>query len=539
MNATACAGWLLFAGVVGWAIWRRRETAETSAGILWWSAVAATLVAFRWKLLGVPHQFNPDEGQLIAGAVTLRFDPIFWRSVDGGTAGPLDFYPLLPAAWGDGPASFAIARAIGLGATWLTMYYIGTAVRFLAGPAWARFAVLPFLAFAAFTTSPDFVQLSTEVIPALLLAAGACAAVRVTRDFRLRDLWAAGLLLGSVPWAKFQGLPLAGTALVLLAIALIRSGRARLCPVLICASLVPSLACVSAVVSAGEWRNFFVPYILRNLNYIQEAPLPWAARVALQTQNALLDGFLGLWLAGTAALALVAGILFLVDRAAFRSGPGWTVTTAALVGVSLATVCVPSRPSMHHLWLVIPAVSWFATLCAATAGTPRGSMVACFLALCVAPQVGWRLHIGSGFEPALEQPVTPAHRQLTAVVRELVPPGESLGIWGWRCSLYVETGRRQATRQAQSEAQIYENAQQGYFLHRYLDDIVAARPVVFADAVGPGNFAFTDRRRAHEAFAPLRAWIDENYTLVADVDGTRVYLRNDRAAAELARAHAG
>ena len=64
----------------------------------WWLLLAGALLAFRWPTLWIPHQQNPDESQLIAGAIALRHDPVFRRSVDGGTAGPLDFYPLLPAA---------------------------------------------------------------------------------------------------------------------------------------------------------------------------------------------------------------------------------------------------------------------------------------------------------------------------------------------------------------------------------------------------------------------------------------------------------
>jgi hypothetical protein len=54
---------------------------------------------------------------------------------------------------------------------------------------------------------------------------------------------------------------------------------------------------------------------------------------------------------------------------------------------------------------------------------------------------------------------------------------------------------------------------------------------VFADAVGPGGFAFTDRDRAHECFPPLRDWVRGHYTQIADLDGTRLYVRNDRLAA--------
>jgi hypothetical protein len=78
--------------------------------------------------------------------------------------------------------------------------------------------------------------------------------------------------------------------------------------------------------------------------------------------------------------------------------------------------------------------------------------------------------------------------------------------------------------------QILPGPWQRYFLQCYYEDFRAANPPVFVDAVGPGNFQFQDRAWAHEAFPPLRAWVQSHYSLVADIGGTRVYARNDRLA---------
>lgn len=58
-----------------------------------------TLLAWRWPFLLFIDELNTDESQFIAGALTLAHDPVFWRSVDGMTAGPLVFYALLPWTW--------------------------------------------------------------------------------------------------------------------------------------------------------------------------------------------------------------------------------------------------------------------------------------------------------------------------------------------------------------------------------------------------------------------------------------------------------
>lgn len=533
----ATLGGLLFVVALLWSVvLAGRASTVGGLGWKWWLLVAAVLLSFRWPLLGVPHQMNPDESQLIAGAITLRHDPVFWRSVDGGTAGPVDYYPLLPAAWVDGPASYRIARVIGLIAIFGALFFAGETLARFADPGIARLAVLPALAFQAFTTHPDFIYCSTEVMPVLLLAAAGFVVIRRDAAVPRSALWMAALLLGSVPWGKPQAAPIAVAIWALIAWREIRAHRARSLVPLVAGALVPALVCFALGLIAGQPEHMIIPFLFRNLNYVREAPLSWSQRIALQWWNALTDGYLALWLAGIVIVAAYA--LFRLTRASPNARRGFGVAALVFV-VTCWTVVVPSRPSTHHLLLLMPALMWLAGAALAvawpsptnTAGPRRGLMLAAVFVLCaVAPLLVWRARTGNTFAAydAAGAGGRPSRRQLTELVRRFSRRDEPIAVWGWRCSLYVEAGRRQATRQAQTEAQIYENPLQSYFLRRYFEDVQAANPPVFADAVGPGNFAFEDRNRAHESFPLLRAWIASRYTQIAELDGTRLYVRNDR-----------
>jgi hypothetical protein len=159
----ALMGWAGFAFLVGWC-WRAANQAPTrqlNLGWRWWLVTGLTLLSFRWRMIVMPTEFNPDEAHLIAGAITLRHDPAFWRSVDGITAGPLAFYPLLPATFSHGLTSFIIARLIGLAGLFGILVFTGEAVAKIAGTVIACSVVLPALAFLAFTTTPDFKFYST------------------------------------------------------------------------------------------------------------------------------------------------------------------------------------------------------------------------------------------------------------------------------------------------------------------------------------------------------------------------------------------
>jgi hypothetical protein len=192
----------------------------------------------------------------------------------------------------------------------------------------------------------------------------------------------------------------------------------------------------------------------------------------------------------------------------------------------------PRRPSLHHVQFLLLPLVWLGGVTLALAWT-RGRTVlaaAAFLACGVAPLIAWRTLGADPFAAINAARPATAHAQLAELVRRFSARDEPLAIWGWRSSLYVEASRRQATRQAHTEAQIYAGQWQRYFLQRYLEDFQAANPPVFVDAVGPGNFAFEAPQFAHETFPPLREWVRARYTLVAPLDGTRLFVRNDRLA---------
>ena len=532
----------LATSALGWAMLLLATVASFgSAGVgrfrapprwLWWLLVGGALLAFRWPLLWVPHQRNPDESQLIAGAITLRHDPVFWRSVDGGTAGPLNYYPLLPAAWGDGSASYAIARLIGLATVFGTLWFAGEALVLLVGLAAARAAILPALAFHALTTFPDFTHYSTELMPSLLVAGAGWLAVRPTASNGSARLWLAAILLGAAPWAKPQVLPLAALVwLVVAARTFLARPRPSLVP-LIAGPLLPALACFAAATTTGQIEHLVTPFFLNNLFYVNAnaARFTGPEAAALQWQNALTDGYLGLWLLGSLLVAGLAGVRSLGVPTEFRR---LGAVAALLLVAGMVCALGPLRPTAHHLHFLMLPLVWASGAALAFAlhpgarTPPSALIIALFLLLTLAPQLAWRVRQGEA-PAAFAAAPNPAQRQLAALIRRLSDPGEPLAIWGWRSSLYVESGRPQATRQAHTENQIYPGPLQPYYLRRYFEDFQNSQAPVFVDAVGPGNFAFEDPNRAHESFPPLRIAIASRYTYIVTLGGARVYARNDR-----------
>lgn len=116
-------------------------------------------------------------------------------------------------------------------------------------------------------------------------------------------------------------------------------------------------------------------------------------------------------------------------------------------------------------------------------------------------------------------------------LRARVHPDETIAVWGWTNSIYIETGLRQAARDAHVERLLVARPLQGYFRERFLRDILVDRPETFVDSIGPCSLYLQDPRFAHDRdFPGLAALVRDRYALVETIDGARIYRRRDLVA---------
>jgi hypothetical protein len=153
-------------------VWSREQA--------WWhnqwlvsAAMLVVLLAFRWPILLDNRQApNADESQFIAGAMTLRHDPVYWRSVDGTTRGPLDDWPLTAASLLRASLDYTTARTVSVLLLWIELICGWLIFRHLFTARFASLLVLPLLAVHSFTQEWEFVAYCSEQVPDALVAIG-------------------------------------------------------------------------------------------------------------------------------------------------------------------------------------------------------------------------------------------------------------------------------------------------------------------------------------------------------------------------------
>jgi hypothetical protein len=510
----------------------------------WWSPLIGLLMcAGRWPTWLLSRQLNEDESLLIAGAITLRHDPMFFRSVNGGTAGPLDFYALIPSGWVNGADDFLSARITACVLITVALVFTHQSVAILFGRQTARIASLSATFLEAFTLNTELLHYSTELVAIALLAFAFWTGVR---RFATDAHWLAnslgGIALGVIPFAKLQAAPIAlflGLSWICGELASTRGfseKRFRL-GALCSAAVLPLLAISLMIAAAGQWNTAFIPYILGNIDYVKAEGVGVPETAALLWRGSRSYGtLLTPWIVGCCPWIL-AGLALSGAQAKERRSVLLVIVGYLLA--SIVAIIAPQRVFLHYVqFIVAPLTLMFGAGIWAVAGLHRnqsGAIRCALLCSALVCSLGGVVYQRTSVITELTGSLSSFRSRLQGpIAMEILKyagRGEALGVWGWMSRLYVETGMRQATRVATSVNEILPGRFKDYFRSRYLADFLQSSPPVFVDTVGRRDFQFKDRRLAHDQeFPALASFIKLNYTLVAELDHTRIYIRNDRLA---------
>lgn len=509
------------------------------------AGVILALAAFRWPVWFFPQHLNPDEAQIVAGAITLDQFPVYWKYVDGTTHGPVCEYLLLAAHWLGAPLGYGTARIIATLLQAGALLAVWGTLRHFASERVARTGVLPGLAFWAFVSWDDFVHYATELPGVLLLAVAGWLGASVLRarpaqprHFAYAIL--AGLCLGTVPFAKLQSVPQAvATALIVLGVLavgrrdLTAKQRWRLGGVFVAGGLAPAAVVAGFVALYGLGEHFRVSYIQSALEYVGHSERSFAEMPLRFLHFSSTEPAFALFFWVSLAFALIYVRSTLRDRMLHLA----TAAAWLLAVVAYYSVLRPAREVAHYLHLLVIPMTTLAGLTLAAAVTEsateqtrwrRTQPWLVFALLTVGLQCYPRLlrsHRFAGhFQEYRIEPVSAAAR----FIRAHAQPDDTIAMWGWEPHLLVETGLPHGTREAHSANQIMQWPLQHYYRTRYLWDMERRQPAWFVDVVGPGSFAFQDRpKQAHGAMPDLAAYVNAHYQLLGEIGHRRIYRRKN------------
>jgi len=511
---------------------------------LFLALMPASLLLARLPLLCYEH-VNPDEAWTLSMAMRVTTDPVAYRSFEPSTSGPLNVYLQSIPAWFGLPLTYISSRLIGMALVSGTLAFLWLSYRRVLSERVACLAVMPTFCFYLFAWDSDFVHCSSEHFAVFLSAVAVYLLTRELEAGPANSLWrtgALGILAGSMLFAKLQAAP-AGAAILLLAVLLLW-GKSRRFAVLAAlgagAALVPA-AFVTLFLRFGLLGDFWTCYFKANVAYTKVTALSPFGKISsalellfgLSNMGVYVWGLLAVFLAAmAAAVALSRGA-----SAGLRRPFLLTLASAVLLGAGCTSVTAPGRQFPHYLlFLVVPlgvstasALLWVHLFLRSRKWKYAAPIAAALFlcAACILPTMA-RQEIDDAFDGDVFAPTEP----LPTAIRQYASEHEQIAVWGWRSELFIQTRRVSATRFPNTSAQFEPSSYRDYFRGLYLADFNRARPPVFVDGVGPGDFGYTDRTATgYETFAELGAIIARDYRQVADIDGARIFVRADRLTA--------
>ncbi|GAA4468266.1 hypothetical protein GCM10023189_53260 [Nibrella saemangeumensis] len=513
---------------------------------------AALVLLFLLRLPSIVYnqEINPDESQIITQAMTLRQDPVYFRSVDGTTGGPLDSYFLILPSFLGFPFDYITAHLTAYGLVAVSLWLLFRTAQVWFGTRAARLALLPLVLLLGLTRNGDFIHYSSELVPVALLSWGYYLYARHLNNSvpSVRHIALIGLLMGMVPFGKLQGTPLAAVVGLFVALdvlfrqRLTASDKIRRLGALGAGGLAfPALAVLLAWLG-GVYDDFVTFYIVGNVQYAGEyrlvenlLRLPYFFRKGTEF-DWLVKLTIGVWL-----VALVVGLL----RGFRRGRLPWMVVgfLATLLPVTLYAITRTGSEYVHYLFFLMgPLMLWLAygwSVILASLQQTRGVVAigglvsAVFLGMFAVD--AWQL-----YQQGMPLNPYPSNRQegwrlqqtpVSTVITKYADPGEKLAVWGWRCDYYVQAQMPQGVAENHTIRSVFDNPLKEAYQRRYYRNMTQSLPPVFVDAVGSQNLWMTDRAtQGHESYPPLGEFIKTHYRYVGLVNDTRIYVRVDRVA---------
>ncbi|MCE7067612.1 hypothetical protein [Dyadobacter sp. CY326] len=491
------------------------------------------LIFMRLPVIVFNRELNPDESQMLSHAITLFQDPVYWRSVDGTTIGPLDNYLLVIPKLLGFQIDYTSGRIMGLLCAGGAMLFLFLSLKNWFGTSIARKILLAPLLFLAFTQEVDFVHYSSEQLPVFLLSLSIWLLSRASIDSGKlgRNLYFLGLTAGAIPFAKLQAVP---QALVLAA---------------------------SALWIGYQWfraKKEVRPIILLLLGGLT---FPFAVLIWTLAFNVFTD-LIDFYLLGNAIYAGGKGILDIPAQfiKIVRLTPDFQIFTLALIVPIIAGFAqVIRNVGVRKADLILPLTIIALLIASIFAVTKSGNDFIHYLNFCIIP---WTLLAAYGLSriekwsvvfPAIlllwfvgndayyfvkerklnafvsVEARTLAQSPVVKALKKYSKAGDFMVVWGWQCVYYVEAQLAQGTAENHSERSIFQHAMRERYKSRYLSDMKRTKPAIVLDAVGK-NSSWVQNKKAQgiTSYPELFRYVQSNYKLIGDFDDTRLYVRKDR-----------
>lgn len=513
--------------------------------LIWPILFFLVLVFIRYPFLSYNQELEVDESQMLAQALSLKNDLIYWKSVDGTTQGPLTIYFLIIPTLLGISFDYTMARMLGLlvlSAT-LALIYL-TFQNFFS----RKTAILIFAPIGLFylLSMGYFSALCNEYLVLFLLAICFWLFSLIYKQTvpTRTALFLLSFVSGMIPFAKLQGVPTAIFITLFTTILILVRSKTKIKDLLIfCLGGISFPSTILLLVYYfGVYNYFWDFYIIGNMEHSGGGTL--LERLALIPSFLNLSGQFIFLLFNYFILFLVAFWILIKYKVYPRLFSNFLFYFSfSHFIVAVYAILKSGYFFQHYLqFLIIPLgllIGVVTQISLEQINWNKNSMwrwSIMWLIICFSPHAyykaatilgRWSIHNPMISKSDLGKPVviSPVSKEISKHIEK----GDAITIWGWKPSYHIETKAPQGTADVMIYRLITIAPKQKDYIQKYLKDLKRTRPVVFVDEVNSRSIWFDSPETVgHEHISEIKDFVAQNYSLISTIENERIYVRNDR-----------
>jgi hypothetical protein len=501
------------------------------------------MVLMRLPFMVYNQDMHPDESEMTAGAMALGRNMTFWGQVDGMTSGLFNFYPLVFfSKLFAQPFDYTSSRIVGTLLLSGSLAFFFFSVQNLFSSKYAFISLLLVSSFLGITNSVELLHYSSEYVSVFLIN---LLCWQFSRIYCLPKptatlLFLHGFVAPITIFAKLQATPIAFCC-VLVSVVFLFFKFYKQSPkqflkytAIICSGCVCYLVAMCALTlyyqvfddmitlyfvnnlgygSAGKFKLFDFNYFYKTLFYDFDYIIVLRSLVL----------FLVLFIVSE----IVAKIAVKRQSKALIKIHWPTFFVLTLILFSVFSAFKTGFLFGHYLnFLIFPAGLMFVLLLNSIDNIiPQNfnKVIVTAITVCIFC-VNCHYPLTNSYISA-DQSLRPLPLSGTSLeILKYIRPSEPLAVWGNGSRYHLETQLVQATRWNFTLFDPYTVSQKAFLHNEYLEDMKRSNVPVFVD-----SYAIQERAcHGHEVVPKIRNWIQKKYTKVADIDQSRIYIRNDR-----------
>lgn len=524
-------GWLALTALTAWFGYAmRRQTKLRGSETAWLIGLLATVLLLRLPFFADVER-NIDTSTWLASVGAVRdFPDKLWVWLNYTDSRPLTVLPLLLADFFVKP-NYLVAECAALALTLGALFFLHRIVRLFLEPVPALLLTAAGGLFWGTVHFGDYVAYNSEQISVLMLAGA------IWGYFRYGNfaggsgaaVFGLGLLLGCLPYAKMQNVPMGLVVAGFLGWEILRRKRFGQAALLGLGGVLPTGVLLGFYASRGAtdvfWNDYFWNYFYYSYT-ADYSSLTGSARFSLWRIARYVYGGSRESVAYATALT---GVLLAAGIWAFRFGkkPAPVVRNAVLFGlvflaVSLYAVLQAGNFFQHYL-----SYFFFALLLATGLTLSLVSLV--FQKKLGLLLLGLVWLQGSYNLLTYRPPVgdfTRQHRPIARVIQQLSRPGEALLVWGYADGLYPMADRPPAFHRITTYWLYHpEEGLHAYRLQQFFEQMERHQPRLVVDVQTPGRSLDGEERYRLTNFPEISRYVLARYRLVGELEGVKVYRR--------------